>query len=166
MKTEQWKDIEGFEGLYEISDQGRLRSLHPRNYGRIIRQTKTLDGYRHTTLYKNGIRYPRRIAKLVMESFVGPKPSDIHQINHRNGKKDNNRRSNLEYVTPRENMIHASTNQLMAKGELHWKSKLTEANVVEIRTSKETGIALAKKFGMHKQTISLIKRRKLWTHVP
>ena len=99
---EIWKDIEGFEGLYMVSDAGRVWS----NYSdKALKPSLTGPGYKFVNLYNGDIKVQAKIHRLVAETFIG------HQkkmwVNHKNGIKTDNRASNLEWVTPSENNLHS-----------------------------------------------------------
>ena len=101
-----WKSVVGYEGLYEVNENGQIRSL-PRNTtsGRILSlYTNGHNGYQYVCLCKDNKSISKRVHKIVMEAFEGK--SDLI-INHINGAKDDNRLSNLEYCTQSENMLHA-----------------------------------------------------------
>ena len=104
MRNEHWKTIYDVSD-YEISDQGRVRSL---KYGKLVYRKAHSDakGYRRITLCMNGKMTTRKIHKLVAIAFIGLCP-ERYEINHKNGIKSDNRMSNLEYVTHVENMRHA-----------------------------------------------------------
>lgn len=108
---EKWKDIEGYEGLYQISNLGRVKSLPKPCRNNSISKEKILkprindNGYCVVDLYKNKKRKVFRIHKLVMHTFIGKNES--LDINHIDGNKTNNKLSNLEYCTRQENMLHA-----------------------------------------------------------
>lgn len=117
--TEIWKDIPGYEGKYQVSNMGRVKSLQrtrdmnlpghkkraPVNE-RILKYGHSLC-YLAVTLAKDGVNTKIRVHKLVANAFIGPSPSPIHQINHKDGNKHNNCVENLEWVTPSENQRHA-----------------------------------------------------------
>ena len=106
---EKWKTPLGFHGTYLISDKGRVMRTGPgrgATPGAILRHTKTHDGY-HTVALRHGGEYHRRyVHVLVGEAFICERVGSM-QFNHIDGKKDNNRLSNLEAVTPKQNMEHA-----------------------------------------------------------
>ena len=100
--TEIWADVKGFEGFYQVSDQGHLRSLRT---GKVMSE-KSLNGggYVYKTLYKHGAFKRTVLHRLVAAAFVnGSGP----QVNHKNGCKTDNRAENLEWVTRSENVSHA-----------------------------------------------------------
>ena len=116
MDKEIWKPIKGFEGLYEVSNMGRVRSLDrewetaPNHLihkkGQIIIQTKMYRGYLQVHLSKARVSKTFRSHRLVAEAFV-PNPYNKPHVNHKDGNKINNCADNLEWVTPSENQIHS-----------------------------------------------------------
>lgn len=112
MNTE-WRPISGYEGYYEVSNKGVIRSLDRdiehavsgtiRRRGRIIRLKPHKDGYQVVTLHKEGRRKNRMVHQLVLEAFVGPCPSG-QQTCHNNGDPSDNRVENLRWDTQKENM--------------------------------------------------------------
>ena len=110
----EWKPIKDYEGLYEVSNDGRIRRLRFTNGShdfekiRECKQTLNTWGYMTVNLSKNGKVNTKRVHKLVANAFLGE--SNL-QIDHIDGNKQNNRLDNLEYVTPKEN-----TNRAWKKG--------------------------------------------------
>ena len=109
---EVWKDIPSYEGKYQISNKGRVKSL-PRNEKFCKRSEEVIlkafacgSGYQEVILRNNGKRKPKLIHRMVAEAFV-PNPAGKGEVNHKDGNKDNNEHSNLEWVTPKENIKHA-----------------------------------------------------------
>lgn len=100
---EIWKDIEGYEGLYEISSLGNVRRAPS---GRILKQNKNSYGYSHVGLSKEGKVKMICVHRLIANAFI-PNPQNKPQVNHIDGNKSNNSISNLEWVSQKENIIHA-----------------------------------------------------------
>lgn len=171
---ERWLPVRGYEGLYEVSDLGRVRSLDrivsgPRTWrGRILTPTLNNVGYLGVML-SDGIRgvVLRRVHRLVLDAFCRP-PRPGEQANHRDFNKTNNRLENLEWTTPRENHAHAKAGGRIAHGEQNANAKLTEKAVLEIRARASRGEsqrALATEYGISQSNVFRIASRKLWRHV-
>ena len=108
MEQEQWKPIQEFNGEYEVSNLGRVRSMK-RYYGmvgHIMPQTIQRKGYYAVTFWKNNKAYCRKVHRLVIEAFT-PNHDNLPCINHIDGNKLNNHVSNLEWCTYQANMQHA-----------------------------------------------------------
>lgn len=108
---EIWKDIKGYEGEYQISNRGRIKSIrYIAKYNRFIEKVmKPGDngrGYLTTMIGRKGNVKTVKIHRLVAETFV-PNPNDLSEVNHIDGNKQNNNVENLEWVSHQENMIHA-----------------------------------------------------------
>lgn len=109
-----WKDIADYEGRYSISLSGLVRrntAAQGAKVGRILKPQMHQQKYLRVNLYKNGKMQYHKVHILVIKTFLGARPTG-YQINHKNGIKTDNRIENLEYVTPRENILHAWTNGL------------------------------------------------------
>ena len=117
---EIWKDIKGYEGLYQVSSFGRVKSfdsidkLGRIRKGRILKGGKITHGYLKVKLYKNGIASHHRIHRLVAQAFI-PNPENKSEVNHIDEDKTNNMLSNLEWVTRNENNNHGTRNERASK---------------------------------------------------
>lgn len=100
--TELWRDIQGFEGLYQVSDQGKVRGL---KRGHLLRPNRKRAGYMQVALSRDGICKFIDVHRLVALTFL-PNPEKKPQVNHKNGRKDDNRLCNLEWTTNSENQRH------------------------------------------------------------
>lgn len=138
---EQWRDVCGYEGIYQVSDLGRVKSLNrPSNArngkikiikGRILNQRQTPSGYVRVSLCKNGLAKDHYIHRIVAESFIGP--SDL-AVDHINSVKTDNMLSNPRYVSNRENSTYHFLKQnttskhigvCFNKKEKKWESAIT-----------------------------------------
>jgi len=166
---EIWKDVIGYEGIYQVSNTGRVKSFCRDKNGRILKPGKTSGGYLTVGLYLDGKGKTIQVHRLVLEAHIGPAPSPKHEGNHKNGDKTDNGVENLEWVTPSENNKHALQHGLKARGETHHNAKLTRRKVIEIRRLYATGeyslAELGEMFGVHLTTISRIVNRETWKHV-
>src|SRR5580658_3531644 len=122
---ENWKDVIGYEGLYRVSDQGRVMRLTGYRAGLIKGEIQF--GYHRVALSKDGIAKKFQAHCLVAEAFIGPLPEG-KEVNHKNGKKADNRIENLEYATRSENQQHSYDvlGKQSQKGSAHGRSKITE----------------------------------------
>ena len=103
--NEAWKAVPGYEGRYEVSDQGRVRN----NAGKVLKLNRMVHGYICAHLYDGTGKANRRVKtihQLVARAFL-PNLSNLREVNHRNFDKADNRVSNLEWVTRKENVRHA-----------------------------------------------------------
>lgn len=168
--NEVWKPIPGYD-KYEASNLGRIRSLWGvRGKGLIILKASISRGYYQ--LHISPGRKNIRVHRLVMLAFYGY--SGLH-INHKNGVKTDNRLENLEYVSARDNIIHAYRTGLKKPASAHGESchlaKLSEADVYwmrenYVRNGRWNTTTMAERFNVSPQTVSKILKRKIWSHLP
>ncbi len=109
---EIWKDIEGFDGRYQISSWGNVRNLN----GDIIKPFENEKGYLKVGLTKDGKCHKKRINRLVAIAFI-PNPYELPQVNHKDGNKKNNSITNLEWSTDELNKKHA---KLLREGQYNF----------------------------------------------
>ena len=177
---EEWRPIVGFEGLYEVSDQGRVRSV-----ARTVKRGKSTHsvrerilkpatqrsryGHKHVQLYRQGKQKTALVSHLVAYAFLGPRPKGA-EVCHNDGDASNNRLENLRYGTRLENEADKLKHGTRAHGEKHGQAKLTWVTVRKIRalwaTGEWTQAALAKKFDVTPASISMMVRGLTWKHDP
>jgi hypothetical protein len=159
-----WRPVDGYDGNYLVSRSGDVFS---------VRRNKTLArvqagrDYVRVNLYKDGHARHHLVHRLVAAAFLGPIPRG-YEVNHKDGDKTNCNAENLEIVTRDENRKHAQRCGLLKRGEENARAKLTEADVREIRRSRDEGTSvreLAKRFDLTTQAIYGICGRKTWRHV-
>ncbi len=162
----RWLDVPGYEGLYQVSRSGQIFGLTRK---RVLAHFVDESGYCRVNLYRDGQVRHHKVHRLVAAAFLGPIPEG-YQINHKDGDKSNNAVSNLEAVTPKENVQHAEATGLKrsTKGEGSPRAKLTEAKVREMRRLHKEGFSaskLAKLYGVSQRMACLICSGRAWRHV-
>lgn len=175
-KVQIWMPVKGFEGRYEVSNLGVIRSLvtpdsinggiHIRKIPRLLCLPKNKNGYVKAPLSKDGKTYHKLAHRIVAEAFLD-NPNNKPQVNHINGIKHDNRIENLEWSTCSENIAH-SFNSCFRKapsGDECPVSKLSSKDVMAIFNSKKPGTLLAKEYSVHPMTISDIKTGRSWSTV-
>lgn len=172
MTEEVWRDIPGYEGAYQVSNMGRVKSLprttqHPGKSGsivvqpikeRVLRFGVNTHGYYSVGLRRNGRTDTREVHTLVAAAFLGPRAESDEQIRHLNGDQTDNRAANLAYGT-------RSQNQLDLYNYRGFHHKLTAANVREIRARLEAGELgrnIAHDYGIADSTVSAIKHKEVY----
>lgn len=182
--NEIWVQIAGFDGRYEVSNLGRVRSIgwivnrhdgtKAVNPPRVLKQTASGRGYLKIGLYlENGKRIQRNVHRLVAETFI---PGDHSlEVNHIDLNKSNNAVSNLEWLTQQENALHAKANgryavqhtdgRTLASINPNRAKKLKLQQVLEIRSACAAGVPqskTAKKYSITQAVVSKIKRGAIW----
>lgn len=174
---ENWKDINGYEGRYAVSDLGNVKTIAhyiPHNMfpnvqkfvrERVRKLQKHNHGYLSVVLGKNDMQLVHR---LVAEAFC-EKSNGKDFVNHKNGNKQDNRPENLEWCTRQENEDHAyGTGLKNSTGSANEMAKLTEEQVGLIKREyvpRRNSTELAKRFNVSRATINRIGQGKIWKHV-
>ena len=173
MQSETWKPVVDWEGCYEVSSHGLVRSVDRvvlrngihriRRRSRLLSQ-KSKNGYLEVNLWQSGKGTSIEVHRLVLNAFAGPCPSG-YQCRHLNGKRSDNRVDNLRWGTVAENMADREAHGKNHRGERHASAKLTDAQVRQVRAHTGSLTALARQFGVSKGALSLIRLGKRWGHV-
>ena len=163
---EVWKDVVGFEGIYQVSNLGKVKSL---KFGKekYLSITKSSIGYLNTKLQLNKKNKSFLVHRLVAETFI---KNEFNKpcVNHINGIKTDNRIENLEWCTHKENTEHSLKNDLRKTGCNHKQSKLSLKDIEYIRKNykekdkKNGGYKLAEMFGVSRNCISNIVKNKTY----
>jgi hypothetical protein len=180
---ERWLPVAGYEGLYEVSDMGRVRSLDRICYspkrgaqkrkGTILvnKVNKNRLSYRQVTLWKEGTAVYLYVHRLVLSAFAGPGP-DGKQCAHGDGDTGNNRLTNLRWATIPENMSDKKLHGTDSSGERNGAAKLTEDQVRVIRLEyarhsyhDSNSLELAQRYRISRASLGHIVNRKTWTHL-
>jgi len=168
---EIWKEIKGYEGLYQVSNLGNIKHLKFKKKNvltggfslikeRILKPVKHYNGYVFVDLHKNGSHKITAIHRIVALNFID-NINNKPQVNHFDGNKENNNVINLEWCTMSENMIHALNNGLS-------RTKLLPNDVIEIRKLLKTGLThlkIADIFDVKRCVIADISSKRTWNHV-
>lgn len=179
-EAEEWRPVVGYEGLYEISSLGRVRSLDRiatvngrygvtkvRHSGRVLKTWPCGNaGYLAVKLARDGEHVNGPIHVLVAAAFIGPCPEGQEVCHGPNGKLDN-RASQIRYGTRTENHRDKIRDGTHLHGERQWMAKLTSADVAEIRRRAAAGLtqtheAMAAEFGVSRSSISFVISRRTW----
>lgn len=162
MSEERWRWIKDYEGLYMVSDHGRVMGLPKKTYsGHIMKQQLGRNGYLSVHLCKDGKHKRMSVHRAVADAFI--KNSRMcEQVNHKDGVKTNNKVSNLEWVTRSENQLHAYRELGRTKPTggtpRPTKRKLSWEQVCDIRNSDESQSVLAKRYGVSQRVIWCIRK--------
>lgn len=153
---------------YQVGSDGSVIGLS----GRALRPCLDTYGYPQVLIYMgDGTRRTRKVHKLVIEAFIGPRPSPAHQVAHWDGDHLNNKPSNLRWATARENIADKIRHGRVSRtrGEINGQVKLTAKQVSDIRSrywaGSVTQYQLAEEYGVRQPTISNIISRTTWSHV-
>lgn len=163
---ELWRDIPEYEGLYQVSDDGRVRRLWEvlpsafaagiRKHRNYLKPGKNNQGRLQVTLSKNAVTKRYQVHRLVLLAFAGPCPAGM-EGRHKGKDFTDNRIGNLLWSPVSSRGENA--------GRSAGNAKLTEQDVRDIRMSEETERALAKQYGVSQVAIHYIRTRKTWKHI-
>ena len=154
--NEEWRDVPNYEGAYEVSDLGRVRSMDRvtihghRARGRVLKQCRDPRGYMCVALWSAGKGRTWSIHQLVAAAFLGPR-TEGQEVLHGPGGQIDNRRANLSYGTSQQNSDDELRDGTRPVGVERWNARLTPTLVLECRrrhAAGESQRSLAREFGM------------------
>ena len=165
---EIWRDIEGYEGLYQISNLGNVKSFKGINE-RILKASLNSSSYLTVSLCLGSNSKTCTVHRLVAKAFILEVDGKYH-VNHINGVKTDNIALNLEWCTPKENIQHSHDTglQVAVKGSANGKAKLKEEDIPKIfamAAEVYTNKYIAKHFGVSATVINRVLNRKTWKHI-
>lgn len=168
--TEIWKDIKGYEGLYQISNLGNIKSFKRYKEGKLLNPKFDKDGYREIGIRDtNGIRTFKRVHRLVAESFIN-NPNNYKFINHKDNNPNNNTVDNIEWCSIEyNNKYRFSNGNASHKGEKNPMSSLTNEDVIRIAAmgsqNTHSEYVIAKLFNTTRSIVNKIRLKVRWQHI-
>ncbi len=169
MLNEYWRPVVRFEGCYEVSNFGRVKSLlvfgMPRSTPIVLIHKRNTKDYPFVRLFKLKRSVNVFVHRIVLEAFVGPCPPHF-QCAHLDGNRLNPRVENLRWTSAKENHSHKALHGTLRRGETAPSAKLTEADIPQIRslTAKYLQREIASMFGVTESSISRLLSGKTWKH--
>lgn len=167
---ERWLSVPGYEGLYEVSSAGRVKSLKSgrwRSGVKFLSWHYDRSRYPKVSLYRNGLGAKYRVHSLVALAFLGPRPTGM-QVRHIDGDRNNPKLDNLGYCTQKENEADKLVHGTRRRGSMCSNAKLHENDIPEIRRRISEGHKIkdiALDYGVLAQRITDIRRGRTWRHV-
>ncbi len=176
--VERWLPVVGWEGLYEVSNWGRVKSLtrtlicpsHTRKVPeKLLNPYLDQRGYWQVRLHKEHVQHAFRVHVLVAAAFIGPRPEGL-VVRHGDGGQHDNRLENLSYGTQAKNMADKYRDGTEGTGERNSMAKLNEAQVRYVRQQLKKGprgtiARLATELGVSRGCIASIKSGQSWGHL-
>ena len=163
---EIWKDVQGYEGYYQISNLGRVKSLINNI---ILKHRPNSKGYQRVNFCLGGLKKDFYVHRLVAFAFL-PDVENKPHVNHLDGVKSNNNCHNLEWVTALENNVHCiiKLGRKTKRGENHPNTKFNEKDVLKIRELINLNIEvkeISKMYNVSNNSIYQIKNGRSWKHL-
>lgn len=173
---EIWKDVVGYEGFYQVSDHGNVRSVErhvTHSKGSIalkksvaLKPQPNLSGHLRVPLWNVTSKY-KYVHRLVLEAFISARPDKMESC-HNDGDSSNDRLDNLRWDTHKSNIADKLSHGTIQRGETGNGAKLSESKVIEILQrirDNEVGCHLTTEYGVTPATISRVKLGQTWSHV-
>jgi hypothetical protein len=169
--AEIWKPVVGYEDFYEVSNEGRVRTVERavnskcgslRTVRARIRKPVILNKYPAVNLSMRGKTLLRHVHTMVLEAFIGPRPSPQHEGCHGDGVKTNSALANLRWDTKKANKDDAFRHGTVPIGERVWNAKLSLDQVVSLRSDPRGARCVARELGVSKTTVNRARNGKTW----
>jgi hypothetical protein len=168
-----WKPVPGYEGRYEVSAGGNVRSIarqcrtaagHRLVPAKVLSPAAGASGYLIVSLAADGHKRAVAVHDLVLSAFRGLRPPGA-QARHLDGDKTNNSVSNLAWGTAAENADDRVRHGTQPRGEQHGRAILTERQVHEIRAATRGIRRMNERYGVSRALVEAIRARRIWRHV-
>lgn len=166
--TEIFKDIQGYEGLYQISNTGKVKNIIRNS---ILKPGIGTTGYYLVILCKNKVKKTSKVHRLVAKAFI-ENPDNLPFVNHKDSNRLNNHISNLEWCDNSGNMQHCFNKGRgkipVMNGTKNVNAKLNDELVIEMRRKFSNGVLrvrIAEEYGLSISTVCRVISKKLWAHV-
>lgn len=161
--VEEWRDIDEFEGKYQVSSLGRVKSLNYMNMKkeRCLNPAKNTRGYFQVNLCKNGKIYKHYVHRLVADAFI-PNTENLSQVNHKDENKENNNVVNLEWISQKDNINYGTARKRTTKN-MTGPKKAKPVICVETGTVFYSGKEAERQTGASNSAINACCRGKLKT---
>ncbi|CAM8755298.1 hypothetical protein NCF_04335 [Burkholderia pseudomallei] len=171
---EEWRDVVGFEGYYQVSNVGRVFSaariivkcngVEMTVSERFVRPRLNPSGYLIVTLSRDGKPFHKPVHQLVARAFIGPRPRG-KEVAHWDGNQLNNFVLNLRYATPQENADDRVRHGRVPRGVAHPHAKLTDEIVRMVIADARAHAVMASLLGVSEGLVRQIRSRRIWKHV-
>lgn len=166
-QTPEWRPVVGYEGLYEVSSTGLVRSVDRvtphgrRRKAQMIALSRLSGGYSGVELYKNGRGKTKTVSHLVAEAFLGQRPAG-YDVCHCDGSRTNDSVANLRYDTKSANQQDRRVHGTHSIGEKSVNARLTWEAARDIRESAEPDSHLAKKYRVSRKAVWFVRKNRTW----
>ena len=167
MSREIWKDVPGYDGDYQASNHGNVKSFKYKE-PKLLSLPQGPNGYRRICLSHKNATKCLLVHRIILLTFIGAPANSRFQGSHLDGSRTNNRLENLTWESSKDNVSRKREHGTAGIGEKNPKAKLTDKKIIAIRFLLSIGLkemALAEMFRISNASIYYIKSNKTWKHV-